>query len=67
MTDKYKLILGSILLIGLIVLASALAFGKVEEKTSYGLTPLLAIIGKVTLDFSEWAFRGSKSDKEPKE
>lgn len=61
--DRYRFILGSLILIGLLVLAVAVALGKVEEKTS-GLTPIMAILAKVALDFSEWAFRprATKSD-----
>ncbi len=33
-------------------------------KTSYGLVPVLGILGKVALDFSEWAFRGGREPKE---
>lgn len=65
--DRYRFILGSIILIGLLTLACAVALGKVEEKTSYGLTPLLAILAKVVLDFSEWAFRVRKDDEPPKD
>jgi hypothetical protein len=35
----------------------AIALGHVEEKTSYGLVPVVTILAKVALDFSEWAFR----------
>jgi hypothetical protein len=52
--DRYRFILGS-LIVGTLVVAIAL--GHVEEKTSYGLVPVVTILAKVALDFSEWAFR----------
>ncbi len=55
--ERFRLILGSLILIGLISLAAAIALGHVEEKTSFGLTPIMAVMAKVTLDFSQWAFR----------
>ena len=66
MSDKYRFILGSLIVGSLLVLAIAIALGKVEEKTSYGLVPVMTVIAKVALDFSEWAFRGG-SDKDKKE
>ncbi len=66
MSDRYKLGLGSILLVGLLVLAVAVALGHVEEKTSYGLVPIMSLLGKVILDFSEWAFRSNKP-KDPED
>ncbi len=65
MLDRWKLVLGSLVLAGLIVLAVAVAMGKVEEKTSYGLVPILSLLGKVVLDFSEWAFRVRTEEKPP--
>ncbi len=63
MDEKYRFLLGTLLLAGLMAVAVAVALGKVEEKTSYGLSPLLLIFSKVALDFSEWAFRPKGSDK----
>ena len=62
--DRYRFILGSLIVASLMILAIAIALGKVEEKTSYGLVPVVTILAKVALDFSEWAFRKSKEDKE---
>jgi O-antigen ligase len=55
--DRYRFILGSLIVGTLVVLAVAIALGHVEEKTSYGLVPVVTILAKVALDFSEWAFR----------
>ncbi len=61
--DRYRLIIGGTILIGLLLLAAAIALGHVEEKTSYGMMGVLSILGKVALDFSEWAFRREVKDE----
>lgn len=61
--EIYRFILGFVVVIGMLVLGLAIALGKVEEKTSYGLTAIMAILAKVALDFSEWAFRPSRKDE----
>ena len=60
----WKMVIGGVILISLVFLAGAIALGKVEEKTSYGLTPILTILGKFVLDFSEWAYRGAGRRKD---
>ncbi len=55
--DRYRFALGACVVIGLVILAIFIALGHVEEKSSYGLTAIIAIIAKVVLDFSAWAFR----------
>ena len=65
--DRYRFALGVILVGGLMVLAVEVALGHVEEKTSYGLVPILGILGKMALDFSEWAFRTYRSDRKDDE
>ncbi len=64
MSDRYRFILGALIVGGLMVLAIFVALGKVEEKTSYGLVPIVTILAKVALDFSDWAFRGERRDKD---
>ncbi len=64
--DRYRLILGGLIVTGLLVLAAFIALGHVEEKTSFGLTGIMAILGKVTLDFSAWAFNMQIKDEAPK-
>jgi hypothetical protein len=56
MPDRYRMILGALLIIGLMALATAIALGNVQEKSSYGLMAITAILGKIALDFSQWAF-----------
>lgn len=62
--DRYRFILGAVIICTLLVLAAAIALGHVEEKSSFGLTAVLAIIGKIALDFSEWAFRNRKENED---
>jgi len=66
-TDRWKLIIGGGLTLGLLALSAAIALGHVEEKSSFGLTAIFALLGKVELDFSDWCFRGGQSrDAKPK-
>lgn len=44
-------------------LAVAIALGHVEEKTSYGLVPLLVAITSLATQFAQWAF--SNKPEEP--
>jgi hypothetical protein len=60
--ERYRFILGATIVGALLLLAIAIALGRVEEKTSYGLVPVVTILAKVALDFSEWAFRNRKED-----
>jgi hypothetical protein len=55
-TDLLRVIVGGVVLMALVVLASMIALGHVEEKNSYGLSAIIAILGKFGLDFSEWCF-----------
>ncbi len=63
--DFYRFILGTIIVLSLMALAVAIALGMVEEKTSYGLMPILLTFGKIALDFSEYMFR-KKDEPEKK-
>ena len=67
MDDRGRFVLGAIIIVGLLLLAVFVALGRVEEKTSYGLVPIMTILAKVALDFSEWAFRKQSSDKGDKD
>jgi hypothetical protein len=50
------MIFGFLLLLMLICLAGAIALGKVEEKSSYGLMPLLIMLTTLSDRFAQWAF-----------
>jgi hypothetical protein len=65
--ERYRFILGATNVGALLLLAIAIALGRVEEKTSYGLVPVVTILAKVALDFSEWAFRNRKEDEKESE
>jgi hypothetical protein len=60
----WKLFLGSMVILAMVGLALSIALGQVHENSSYGLIPVMSIIGKFVLDFSEWAFRGSRMSDE---
>jgi uncharacterized membrane protein len=64
MMDLLRFILGSFLIVGLMTLAVCIALGKVEEKTSFGLMAIFAILSPVVRDFSTWVF-GAHQDKNP--
>lgn len=54
---RWELVLGTLIVYSMIGLATAIAFWHAEEQTSFGLSAMLAFLGKFTMDFSEWAFR----------
>ncbi len=60
--DTLRMIFGFSLLLILAGLALAIAVGKVEEKTSYGLMPLLVAIAGLSGQFAQWAFGGKDKD-----
>ena len=60
MMVRYRMALGAVIVGGLMALGVCMALGRVEEKTSYGLTAVVAIVAKVALDFSSWAYGSSK-------
>lgn len=63
--DTPRMIFGFSLLLILAGLAAAIALGKVEEKSSYGLMPLLTALATLAGSFAQWAF--SRKDDPPKE
>lgn len=65
-SDTLRMTFGLALLVILAGLAAAIALGHVEEKTSYGLLPLLMGISNLATQFASWAFRGKKDGGEEK-
>jgi hypothetical protein len=63
--DKLKMIFGFILLVGLLALAAGFGFGHIEEKTSYGLMPIVTTLSTLAGLFGGWAFREKRSDLPP--
>ena len=59
-----KILFGVLLLILLTALAAAIAIGKVEQNTSFGLQDLLGGLLVLSGAFSQWCFGGSKSKDE---
>ena len=57
--DRVKIVLGYVTVLGLFLLALMFGLGKVEEKTSYGLVPIISILGTIATLWAQWAF-GSK-------
>lgn len=63
--DTLRMIFGFSLLVILAGLALAIAMGHVEEKTSYGLMPLLTALATLAGGFANYAFtnRDDEDDK----
>lgn len=59
-TDRLKMLFGLILLLALVALIAIIAIGHVEEKSSYGLLPIIATLSTLAGAFGNWAF-GTKS------
>jgi hypothetical protein len=58
MVESYwKITLGASIILSLVILGALIAMGKVQEASSFGLTPILGFLGKFAVDFSGWAFQ----------
>lgn len=62
--DTLRMVFGFSLLLILAGLALAIAMGHVEEKTSYGLMPLLVGISTLAGQFAQWAFSAKDKDED---
>jgi len=62
--DATRMCFGFLLLTILVGLAIAIALGHVEERTSYGLMPLLMGVSNLATQFASWAFSKPKSKDE---
>lgn len=58
---RLKMIFGFCLLAGIIGLAAAIALGRVEEKSSFGLPFILGSLTSLAGGFTNWAFGESRS------
>ena len=58
--DEWKMVWGFLLLFIVGGLISRIALGKVEEATSYGLLPMIAMLAVLVGQWAQWAF-GTKS------
>ncbi len=59
--DAARMCFGFLLLTILVGLALSIALGHVEERTSYGLMPLLMGVSNLATQFASWAFSKPKS------
>jgi hypothetical protein len=62
--DQLKMIFGMMLLISLVGLAAAFGIGHVEERTSYGLMPIVTTLATLAGLFGGWAFNRDPRQKE---
>ena len=60
---NWRNIFGVVVVLIVAFLAGAIALGHVEEKTSYGLMPLLLILDRCAGKWAAWAFAVSPDDK----
>jgi len=60
---KWKMIFGFALMVVLAGLAGAIALGKVEMQTSYGLQTILGGLLTLSGGFAHWAFGEPKETK----
>ena|ERR1700743_22366 len=58
-----KIFFGYTALLTLALLAAAIALGKVEEKTSFGLQYILGALTVLCGGWSQWAFAGSRREE----
>lgn len=54
--EEQRMLYGLFLLLVLAELASRIAFGKVEQQTSYGLMPIITSLATLAGAFAQWAF-----------
>ncbi len=67
--DLFRMCFGLLLVTILGVLIGAIALGHVEEKTSYGLMPLIVAVSNLATQFATYAFAkrpGKNKDNEDK-
>lgn len=58
-----KMIFGFCLLGILAMLATSIAYGKIEESTSFGLQPILNALSGLSGAWAVWAFASKKDDE----
>ncbi len=66
-TETHRFILSMVLVLGLLMLAGMIALGHVEEKSSFGLTPLLLLLSPVSQALANWAFPRRNEEKDESE
>src|SRR5277367_4090615 len=63
--DRLKMIYGFVLLIGLLGLGMLFGISHVEEKTSFGLMPVVTTLSTLAGLFGGWAFREKRYNDPP--
>lgn len=58
-----KMVYGFLVLLTLVALATVIALGKVEMKTSFGLEGIISALGVLAGMFAQWAFAPTKKDE----
>ena len=61
--DELKVLFGFLNLLILAGLALAFGLGHVEEKSSYGLMPIITTLATLGGAFAQWAFGSNKKDE----
>lgn len=62
-SESWKVVYGYLLLVVIAILSLRIALGIVEEKSSYGLSPLLIILTLLADRWASWAFPKRDDDK----
>ena len=60
--DRIKMFIGTLVVVGLLGLTIFVALGKVEEKTSFGLLPILGSLTTLLGSFGVWVYGQNKKD-----
>ena len=64
-SDKWRMVFGIGLVSVLAALAVIIALGHVEEKTSFGLMPVVVALTSIGTTFANWAFsHGGRSNND---
>jgi hypothetical protein len=60
--DALRITMGFLIILILAGLAAAIAVGRIEEHTSYGLMPLIVALSNIGVMFAQWAFSARVKD-----
>lgn len=61
--DELRMLFGFLLLVIVAFICVAIALGKVEEATSFGLTQIITVLASLAGGFSNWAFSTWRNNK----
>lgn len=60
--DELRMLFGFLLLVIVAFICVAIALGKVEEQTSFGLTQIITVLSALGGGFANWAFSSRKTE-----